>query len=123
MAKRRTILALAPWVMAGLTGAARPKPARAAALAPGRRLRDLLQHPRSARAVAAAWRANPRSATDLDPRATLAPLARIDDPATARAWLGARIRADFVTGAVLDVDGWVLSRTEVAACLLAAECE
>jgi hypothetical protein len=89
-----------------------------------RRLTLLLREPESARRIAAAWLASigetdpRRAARDLDMEKILAPLDGIAGT-TARAWLGARIRADFAEGAVLDVDGWRLSRTEVGACLLA----
>ena len=61
------------------------------------------------------------AALDLDMPRVLAPLEQIAGAASARAWLGARIRADFAEGAVIDVDGWRLSRTEVGACLLIAD--
>jgi len=80
----------------------------------------------SARRVAAAYLAGVgktdmrRAALDLDMPAVLAPLDLIPGTTAARAWLGSRIRADFATGEVVDVDGWRLSRTEVGACLLVA---
>lgn len=91
----------------------------------GRRLARLHGETASARHVAATylagigaadWRG---AALALDMPAVLAPAAGLAG-AELRAWLGARIRADFAAGAVLDVDGWQLSRAEVGACLLVA---
>ena len=61
-----------------------------------------------------------RAAEALEMDAVLAPLDGIAGTAAAREFLGRRIRAVFAAGAVLNVDGWRLSRTEVGACLLAA---
>ena len=120
-------LAAMPAAVAGL--AAMPA---AVATAPdgmtvlGHRLTGLLRHPSTARRIAGAYlagtgHADPRQAAlDLDMPSVLAPIHRIAGSAASRAWLGARIRADFAAGAVLDVDGWRLSRTEVGACLLVA---
>jgi hypothetical protein len=95
-----------------------------------RRLSGLLSEPASARLVAAAYMAAigdsfgeanlHRAAMDLEMPAVLAPMHRIAGAAASRAWLGIRIRADFEEGAVVDVDGWRLSRTEVGVCLLVA---
>jgi hypothetical protein len=93
----------------------------------GRHLKGLLRGSHSAHLVAAAYMAGigrtdmRRAAQDLDMRSVLAPLDLSGSPAASRAWLGARIRADFAEGAVIDVDGWRLSRTEVGACLLVAD--
>jgi hypothetical protein len=93
----------------------------------GRRLARLLRGPESARGIADAYLAGVgeinahRAATALNMGAVLAPLDRIQGQVAARAFLGARIRADFADGAVIEVDGWRLSRTEVGACLLAAD--
>ncbi len=90
----------------------------------GRRLKNLLDRPESARHVAAAWLAGTgetdslRAAMNLKMNTVLAPMDEISGDAARRSWLGARIRNDFTTGAVLDVNGWLLSRTEVGACLL-----
>ena len=87
----------------------------------GRRLAGLLRGVESAKHIAAAylggtdWR---RAALDLDMPAVLATASRLTGPDALRAWLGERIRADFAAGAVIDVDGWRLSRTEVGACVL-----
>jgi hypothetical protein len=91
-----------------------------------RRLIGLLGRPDSARHIAAAYLAGiektnwRRAALDLDMPEVLAPMDRITGTTASRAWLGSRIRADFEAGAVIDVDGWRLSRTEVGACLLVA---
>jgi len=91
----------------------------------GRRLSGLLASPESAYHVASAylqgldgigWR---RAALALDMPSVLAPVSSLVSTDSLRAWLGARIRADFDEGAVIDVDGWRLSRTEVGACVLA----
>jgi hypothetical protein len=91
----------------------------------GRRLRGLLSIPRAARQIASAyldgaggagWR---QAALNLGMPAMLAAAEGIDTAEALRTWLGARIRADFAMGAVIDVDGWRLSRTEVGACVLA----
>jgi hypothetical protein len=94
------------------------------------RLSGLLSEPASARRVAAAYMAAigdgfgeanlHRAAMDLGMPAVLSPMHRIPGAAASRAWLGVRIRADFEEGAVVDVDGWRLSRTEVGVCLLVA---
>ena len=92
----------------------------------GRRLRGLLNGPGSARRIAAAYLAGVgapdyrHAAVDLDMAEVLAPANGIAGATALRTWMGTRIRADFETGAVIDVDGWRLSRTEVGACLLAA---
>jgi hypothetical protein len=92
----------------------------------GYRLRRLLSGANSAHHIAAAYLAGiaetdyRRAAVDLGMPAILAPTDRIVGMDGLRAFLGSRIRADFATGAVIDVDGWRLSRTEVGACLLAA---
>jgi hypothetical protein len=92
----------------------------------GHRLKGLLGRPDSARHIAATyldgsgqtdWR---RAAVDLDIPAVFAPMHRIAGTTASRAWLGSRIRADFEAGAIIGVDGWRLSRTEVGACLLVA---
>jgi hypothetical protein len=91
-----------------------------------RRLTGMLNHPESAHRIAAAYLAGTgktdsrRAALELDMPAVLAPMDRIAGVTASRAFLGARIRADFEAGAVIDVDGWRLSRTEVGACLLVA---
>jgi len=98
-----------------------PAPADDALAALGRRLAGLLGGVASARHVAAVylngtdWR---RAALALEMPAVLAPASAILEPDALRTWLGARIRADFETGAVIDVAGWRLSRTEVGACVL-----
>jgi hypothetical protein len=90
----------------------------------GRRLRGLLSGPDSARHVAEAYLAGlggigwRDAALDLGMPAVLAPASGIVEPDTLRAWLGERIREDFAMGAVIDVDGWRLSRTEVGACVV-----
>jgi hypothetical protein len=120
-ATRRRLLTVAGWAAlpAGLVSTDDPVTPLA------RRLTGLLREPESARRIAAAWLASigetdpRRAARDLDMEKILAPLDGIAGTTAARAWLGARIRADFAEGAVLDVDGWRLSRTEVGACLLA----
>ena len=117
---RRSMIGLAALAVAPRGAAADPMAAIAG------RLAALHASPADACAIARAyvsasgadtWRA---AAGPLDMARVLAPAAAIDDPATLRAWLGARIRADFAEGAVVDVDGWRLSRTEVGACLLVA---
>jgi hypothetical protein len=93
----------------------------------GRRLARLLRGPESARGIARAYLAGTgeinayRAATALNMGTVLAPFDSVQGAVAARAWLGARIRADFTDGAVIEVDGWRLSRTEVGACLLAAD--
>jgi hypothetical protein len=89
-----------------------------------RRLNDLLGRPAAAHHIAAAYLAGiggvdwRRAALELDMPAILAPLERIAGVAEARAWLDARVRSDFEAGAVMDVDGWRLSRAEVGTCVL-----
>ena len=92
----------------------------------GRRLTGLLSGPESAHHIAVAylsglggtgWR---RAALDLDMPAVLAPASGITELDSLRTWLGARIRADFESGDVIEVDGWRLSRAEVGACVLAS---
>ena len=93
----------------------------------GHRLKRMLGRPESARHIAAAYLSSVgmtdsrRAALDLNMPGVLAPMDRIAEVAASRAWLGSRIRADFAAGAVIDVDGWRLSRTEVGACLLVAD--
>ena len=60
-----------------------------------------------------------RAALRLDMPAVLSPFDTIVEPEAARRWLGERIRGDFGIGAIIDVDDWRLSRTEVGACVLA----
>lgn len=92
----------------------------------GRRLEGLLSRPDAARRVASTYLAcvgktdSGQAAVDLGMPAVLAPMDQIAGMEASRAWLGSRIRADFEMGAVVDVDGWLLSRTEVGACLLVA---
>ena len=92
----------------------------------GRRLTGLLSNPRSARHIAEAYMGGTgesdfrRAAIDLDMPAVLFAAAGIVTERALRTWLGTRIRADFATGAVLDVDGWRLSRTEVGVSLMVA---
>lgn len=45
-----------------------------------------------------------------------------DDPAAGLAALSDRVRADFESGDVVDVDGWVLARTEARAAAVLAGC-
>jgi hypothetical protein len=91
-----------------------------------RRLNELLASPSAARSIAVAYLrgaglADPaRAARDLEIDTVLASLDGICEHAAAREYLGRCIRNDFATGAVLEVDGWRLSRTEVGACLLVA---
>jgi hypothetical protein len=92
----------------------------------GRRLRGLLSGPDPARHVAEVYLAGlggigwRDAALDLGMPALLAPASGIVEPDALRTWLGARIREDFAVGAVIGVDGWRLSRTEVGACVLAS---
>jgi len=92
----------------------------------GRRLMGLLDGPASACRIASAYLAGiggtdfRRVAVDLGMPAMLAPARGIVETEALRTWLGTRIRTDFETGAVVDVDGWRLSRTEVGACVLVA---
>jgi hypothetical protein len=92
-----------------------------------RRLARLTRKAEPARRIAKAYLAGigatdaHRAALDLDMPFVLAPLDQIAGTAAARAWLGSRIRADFGEGAVIDVDGWRLSRTEVGVCLMIAD--
>jgi hypothetical protein len=89
-----------------------------------RRLSDSLGRPAAAHHIAAAYLAGiggvdwRRAALDLDMPAILAPMEHIAGVAEARAWLEWRVRADFEAGAVMDVDGWRLSRVEVGTCVL-----
>lgn len=121
-ATRRGLLAVAGLAAMSATGArADDRLARH-----GRRLRGMLDQPDSAHRVSDAyltgignpdWRS---AALALEMPAVLAPMEQVTGRAAARAWLGSRIRSDFAAGAVIDVDGWQLSRTEVGACLLVA---
>lgn len=92
----------------------------------GRRLKRLLDGPDSACRIASAYMAGiggtdfRRAAVDLGIPAMLAPARGIVETEALRTWLGTRIRADFETGSVIDVNGWRLSRTEVGACVLVA---
>jgi hypothetical protein len=92
----------------------------------GQRLAGLSRDRNAARRIAAAFLADigesdcHRAALDLDIATTLRPMDSITETQALRTFLGARIRADFATGAVIAVDGWLLSRTEVGACLLVA---
>jgi hypothetical protein len=106
-------------------------PARCAAMddpttTRARRLGRLVTSPRAARRVAQTYLAeighhdSRRAAQMLGVDSVLAPLDGIADIRASREFLGARIRADFAAGAVIDVAGWRLSRTEVGACLLVA---
>ncbi len=117
------------WLLAAAGLAAVPAVRARAAddiTAQGRRLTGMLNRPESARRIAAAYLAGTgqtdsrRAALELDMPTVLAPMDRIAGLTASRAFLSARIRADFEAGAVIDVDGWRLSRTEVGACLLVA---
>ena len=123
MTTRRQVLAAAGLAAAGLELlAGNLAPADDAITARGRTLAAMLRLPAAADRIAAAYLAETcetdwrRAAARLDMAAVLAPM----DPRDARTWLGQRIRQDFAVGAVVAVDGWRLSRTEVGACLLAA---
>jgi hypothetical protein len=91
-----------------------------------RRLSELLASPPAAHSIAAAYLRgvgladSARAANALRIDTVLAPLDHISDDTAARAYLGRCIRDDFAAGAVIEVDGWRLSRTEVGACLLVA---
>jgi hypothetical protein len=91
----------------------------------GRRLAGLLQETDAARFIATSYLASVgetdwyRAALRLDMPAVLGPFDTIVEPEAARRWLGERIRGDFGIGAIIDVDDWRLSRTEVGACVLA----
>jgi len=90
------------------------------------RLTELVSGTTAARRIAATYLAEVpetdfrRAAIGLDMPAVLAPAEGTMETFALRTWLGARIRADFEMGAVIDVAGWRLSRTEVGACLLVA---
>jgi hypothetical protein len=92
----------------------------------GRRLMGLLNGPTSACRVAAAYVAGTggtdfrHAAVELGMLAMLAPVRGIVETEALRTWLGTRIRTDFETGAVINVDGWRLSCTEIGACVLVA---
>jgi hypothetical protein len=92
----------------------------------GRRLAGLLNGPVAARHVATAYLGETgetdfrHAAEALGMPAALAPAREISGTQALRTWLGARIRADFEMGAVIEVDGWRLSRTEVGACVVVA---
>jgi hypothetical protein len=92
----------------------------------GRRMAGLLNGPLAARHVATAYLAETgetdfrHGAEELGMPATLAPAREISGTQALRTWLGARIRADFEMGAVIELDGWRLSRTEVGACVVVA---
>lgn len=45
-----------------------------------------------------------------------------DDPAAGLAALAQRVRADFAAGDTVDVDGWVLARTEARAAAVLSSC-
>jgi hypothetical protein len=45
-----------------------------------------------------------------------------EEPGAALAALSERVRADFAAGDTVDVDGWVLSRTEARAAAIVAGC-
>jgi hypothetical protein len=117
---RRGMLLAAGW--AALPAGQAGENARLAEL--GRRLAGLLSGTHAARQIAAGYLAatgetdSRKAAVALNLPAVLAPANRIVAPEQLRRWLGARIREDFATGAVLDVAGWRLSRTEVGVCLL-----
>jgi hypothetical protein len=90
------------------------------------RLRRLLRHPDSARAVGAAYRrtfpaeADPPKLTGLllsSLSLDEARLARQSD-ASLRALVVARMRNDFAAGHTATIDGWILSRTEARLCAL-----
>jgi hypothetical protein len=127
-ATRRLLLATGTAAFLGGIAALPARSAMATDLtaARGRRLAGLLTRPDTARDIAAAYLAGigetdaRRAAAALDMEAVLAPLDDMAGTSASREFLGARIRADFAAGAVLDVDGWRLSRTEVGACLLVA---
>jgi hypothetical protein len=115
------------WLMAAAGLAAIPiAPGTNDLTVQGRRLVGLLHRPESARRIAVAYLSGigasdaRRAAMDLNMETALAPLNQIAGATAARAWLGSQIRADFEAGAVIDLDGWRLSRTEVGACLLVA---
>ena len=122
MTTRRGFLAVAGLAMLPANG---PQASDALAIQ-GQSLARLISLPAAARHIAAIYLAGiretdwRRAASELNMEAVLASANRLEDTETTRAWLGARIRADFHEGAVLDVDGWRLSRTEVGACVLAA---
>ena len=117
---RRRLLAAAGCAALPVTRAHAADPLDALA----RRLNDLLGRPAAAHRIAGAWLAGAggvdwrRAALDLDMLAILAPMERIVGVAEARAWLASRVRADFEAGAVVDVNGWRLSRAEVGTCVL-----
>jgi hypothetical protein len=124
---RRDILTVAGLAVLPIGGAsAHDRSPGGDLVAHGRRLTELMTLPEAARKIAAVylggisetdWR---QAAIDLEMPAVLAPSAEISETGTLRAWMGARIRADFDAGAIISVDGWRLSRTEVGACVLIA---
>ena len=91
------------------------------------RLAGLFKHRDSARAIGSAYlalrpeEADPYNLVELITRADQDPLVVHHTSATElRAWLRRRQARDFATGRIVNLDGWLLSATEVRLCALVA---
>lgn len=113
MTRRRLLvwLATATWASGGLARATFAHRQNAHAAAIGRRYLASAPRPAEVRTLVSELTAAPgpnathRAARRVDPRIAL---------------LGRRVIDDYTAGRTLEVDGWVLSRTEVALGVLAA---
>jgi hypothetical protein len=59
-----------------------------------------------------------KNATDVPVAATLQLIARAQEDAAAIAALVSAVRSDFREGRVVDVEGWIISRTEGELCVI-----
>jgi hypothetical protein len=122
------VLALGGAACAGWAGRARAWLAPAARHQQGVALLAAFSRPESAAAVGRAYLSgHPADADEIRLAADLADALRSRgcDPLTApparlRAAIADQIRADFASGQVVSVEGWVLSRSEARLCALAA---
>ena len=94
------------------------------ATAPGS-ITELLRHPDSARRIGATYLQQHGDAAlrQIDLRSivgTASPAATRDNRREHLKVIRTRIRRDFAEGRTVNVDGWILSETEVALCVVAA---